>query len=160
MTANAGQAVAIDYLQGEGNVKGLRLGYRPVETQLITLPWVGDVDIYWEASLNLWEFGDPARHESNLVLALSPVISKQFATLAGTYPLYWEAGIGVSLVNDTRFAGKDIGSHYQFEDRLGVRLEFSRQHTIAVRYLHYSNGGLNSKNPGMDFFNLAYVHRF
>ena len=26
----------------------------------------------------------------------------------------FEFGVGVSLITDTRFAGKDIGSHYQF----------------------------------------------
>ena len=39
------------------------------------MPWFGRLDVYWELSVNFWEFG-----------------------------------IGVSLVSDTQFAGKDIGS--------------------------------------------------
>ena len=52
--------------------------------------------------------------------------------------------IGVSLVEDTRFAGKDIGSHYQFEDRLGLVTDFGENmnQSIALRYMHYSNGCL------------------
>jgi lipid A 3-O-deacylase len=31
---------------------------------------------------------------------------------------------------------------------------------LAVRYMHYSNAGLSSRNPGMDFLNIAYSWRF
>ncbi|MFT4810750.1 MAG: lipid A 3-O-deacylase [Paraglaciecola sp.] len=53
-------------------------------------------------------------------------------------------------------------SHYQFEDRLGVTLAFGKQvkQSASIRYMHYSNGGLNDKNPGMDFLNLAYAYKF
>jgi lipid A 3-O-deacylase len=89
-------------------------------------------------------------------------MSKQFATITDKYPLKWEFGIGVSLINDTIFAGKDIDSHYQFEDRLGRVLEFddNLKQSVAIRYMHYSNGGLNDKNPGMDFLNLSYAMHF
>ena len=149
----ARQSVAVDYLIGEGDLTGIRLAYRPVTHKLTTLPIIGDVDVYWEVSVNFWEFGETNQHETNYVLAISPVITRQFATLYDRYPVHWEFGIGLSLVNDTRFAGKDIGSHYQFEDRLGViiGLDEASSQTVTLRYMHYSNGGLNDKNPGMDF---------
>jgi hypothetical protein len=161
-TAASEQAIAIDYLHGEDNVSGLRLAYRPYHTELTKIKWLGNLDLYWELSVNFWEFGTDNQHETNYALALSPVFSSQFATVANKYPLKWEFGIGVSLVNDTRFAGKDIGSHYQFEDRLGLIMEFGNglKQSVAIRYMHYSNGGLNSKNPGMDFLNLSYSKRF
>ena len=94
------------------------------------------LDLYWEVSFNFWEFGEDNQHESNFVLALSPVVSKTFHHVQGIYPLKWEFGIGVSLVEDTRFAGKDIGSHYQFEDRLGLSMDFGeefRQNGLKLR---------------------------
>jgi lipid A 3-O-deacylase len=163
LSANAAdQSVAIDYLHGEGDLSGIRLAYRPYHGQITPIEWLGEIDIYWELSVNFWEFGADNQHDTNYALALSPVISKQFTTIAGKYPLKWEFGIGVSLINDTIFAGKDIGSHYQFEDRLGLVLEFgdNLQQSFAVRYMHYSNGGLNDKNPGMDFLNLSYAMHF
>jgi len=163
LSANASkQSIAIDYLHGEGDLSGVRLAYRPYHGQITQIEWLGEVDIYWELSVNFWEFGADNQHETNYALALSPVISSQFATIANKYPLKWEFGIGVSLINDTRFAGKDIGSHYQFEDRLGLILEFGEnlKQSFAVRYMHYSNGGLNDKNPGMDFLNLSYAMHF
>ncbi|MCC2603809.1 acyloxyacyl hydrolase [Planctobacterium marinum] len=159
---NYDQAISIEYLHGEGNLKGLRLGYRPVVTQIDSFRWLGTLDVYWEFSLNFWEFGDPVRHESNFAFAISPVFSKEFARIYDKYPVKWEFGIGVSLVEDTRFAGKDIGSHYQFEDRLGIIFEFGEnlRESVALRYMHYSNGGLNDNNPGMDFANIAYTWHF
>jgi hypothetical protein len=158
----ANQAIAIDYLHGEGDLSGIRLAYRPYHGQITQIEWLGDVDLYWEFSVNFWEFGADNQHDTNYALALSPVFSSQFATIANKYPLKWEFGIGVSLINDTSFAGKDIGSHYQFEDRLGLVLEFgdNLKQSFAVRYMHYSNGGLNDKNPGMDFLNLSYAMHF
>jgi hypothetical protein len=41
------------------------------------------------------------QHDTNYALALSPVMSKQFATIADKCPLKWEFGVGVSLINDT-----------------------------------------------------------
>lgn len=156
------QAVAVDYLVGEGDLTGIRLAYRPYHTRITQIKWLGDLDLYWEMSINFWEFGEDNQHETNYAIALSPVISKQFATLYDKYPVKWEFGIGVSLVDDTRFAGKDIGSHYQFEDRLGITVDFGEdlEQSITARYMHYSNGGLNDDNPGMDFFNLSYAKRF
>ncbi|MEP0354599.1 acyloxyacyl hydrolase [Paraglaciecola sp.] len=155
------QAVAIDYLHGEQELSGIRLAYRPYQTQVTEFEWLGDLDVYWEVSLNFWEFGKENKHETNYALALSPVFSKQFDTLYGKYPLKWEFGIGVSLITDTRFAGKNVGSHYQFEDRLGVIMEFGEQlkSSVAIRYMHYSNGGLNDHNPGLDFLNVSYARR-
>lgn len=154
------QQVAVDWVKGEGDVSGLRLGYRPYELHYQNLPLIGDAAVYFELSANYWEYGNPTQHQTGLALALSPVISKPITTLWGR-PLSWEFGIGMSLVSRKQFAGKNIGSHYQFEDRLGLTypLDDSRRHQLAVRYMHYSNGGLSSDNPGLDFFNLSYAYR-
>ncbi|QHJ11546.1 Lipid A deacylase PagL [Paraglaciecola mesophila] len=158
----AKQGIAVDYLLGSDDIQGVRLAYRPYATQLTQIKWLGNLDIYWEVSMNFWEVGADNRHETNYAVALSPVFSKQFATIANKYPLRWEFGIGVSLVEDTRFAGKDIGSHYQFEDRLGLVTDFGENmnQSIALRYMHYSNGGLNTHNPGVDFLNVSYAVYF
>ncbi|MBC3767660.1 acyloxyacyl hydrolase [Neptunicella marina] len=158
--ANLNQGIAIDYLDGESRLSGLRLAYRPYYGTFSQIKQLGELDVYWEMSVNLWEFGENNHHDTNLAIAISPVFSSQFTTVANKYPLKWEFGIGVSLIDDTQFAGKDIGSHYQFEDRLGLVMLLDEQQSVSMRYMHYSNGGLNSKNPGLDFFNLSYGYRF
>ena len=156
------QAVAVDWLIGDDDITGVRLAYRPYVYTLSNVPLFDTLDIYWEVSAIFWEYGDKNHHTTNLAVALSPVVSKTFYHINEKYPLKWEFGIGVSLVNDTRFAGKDIGSHYQFEDRLGIAVDVGEdlQQSIALRYMHYSNGGLNSRNPGVDFLNLSYAYKF
>jgi hypothetical protein len=32
--------------------------------------------------------------------------------------------------------------------------------SLAVRYMHHSNGGLNDDNPGLDFLSLTYAREF
>lgn len=86
-------------VKGEGDVLGLRLSYRPVEWHLAELPVLGDAALYMEVSANLWRYGDVPEYESNLAVALSPVLMKQFATLYNR-ALYWEFGIGFSLLNN------------------------------------------------------------
>ena len=85
-------------------------------------------------------------------------------TWLGDVDVYLEAGIGLSVVSDQHFAGKDIGSHYQFEDNLGLIIDLDESEKltqqVAVRFIHYSNGGLNNDNPGLDFLNLAYIAHF
>ena len=161
ISANASPAATIDYLQGSDDIKGLRLAYRPVSYKLVT-DWFGDIDLHWEASMNLWEYGDENTHSTNFALSVSPVLTKKIGTFAGKYPVHFEIGIGASLVDDREFAGKDIGSHYQFEDRIGFIFSFNDKQTsqISVRYMHYSNAGLNDKNPGLDFLSIGYVYRF
>ncbi|MCY7295904.1 acyloxyacyl hydrolase [Alteromonas sp. a30] len=154
-------AIAVDYLIGEGSVDGVRLGFRPHHTTLNNLPLLGDVDVYWEVSLNYWNDGDSDVDDTNYAIALSPVFTKQFATVFNN-PIRWEAGIGVSVLEDSMFGGEDLGTHFQFEDRIGVSMAFGEKHDqlIALRYMHYSNGGLDSINPGIDFFSLAYSTHF
>lgn len=159
---NKTQAVAVDFLVGSDDITGIRLAYRPYKHQWHNVPFFDTLDVYWEMSVNFWEHGSDNQHDVNYAIALSPVVGKTFHYVNGVYPLKWEVGIGVSLLADTEFAGKDVGSHYQFEDRIGLTMEFGKDlgQSISLRYLHYSNGGLNSKNPGLDFLNLAYAFSF
>ena len=120
-------AVAVDLLVGSDDITGLRLAYRPHIYQLENIPYFDQLDIYWEVSVNFWEFGQFNQHETNYVVAISPVIGKTFYHIDDKYPLRWEFGIGISLVENTRFAGKNIGSHYQFEDRLGLAVDFGQR---------------------------------
>ncbi|MDP4534760.1 acyloxyacyl hydrolase [Alkalimonas collagenimarina] len=153
--------VSVEYLKGAGRVQGLRLAYRPSEYHFATLPILGDANLYWEASTNFWQYGQPSKYQSNVVLALSPVLKKQFANWSGK-PVFWELGVGVSVLTKREFAGKDLGSYFQFEDRLGLLIGLDQQSSkmLAIRYMHYSNAGLSNRNPGMDFLNIAYSWRF
>jgi len=150
---------AIDYIQGEGDVTGVKLAYQWHTDWL--KQYSDKLELYFESSVNFWEYGQQNKHDSNFVLAISPVIQYPVGRFY-TYPLYIEFGIGFSLLDDTKFAGKDVSTHYQFEDRLGLVTRFgdNLKHSVALRYLHYSNAGFKSPNPGLDFVSLSYSKRY
>ncbi len=155
-SANASQ-IAVEYQQGEYSTYGVRVAVQPMQAQ--PLPWWG---LYWypEVSISQWQQhqSDTASGKINVV-ALSPVLRKPISELgAGTLSV--EFGIGASMLDEREIGSKHLGTYFQFEDRIGLHWGFSPRHSIALRYMHYSNGGLGRTNPGMDFINLSYARAF
>ncbi|WP_341501306.1 acyloxyacyl hydrolase [Gallaecimonas sp. GXIMD4217] len=74
--------------------------------------------------------------------------------------LWLELGIGLTLIDRTELRFRDLSSHYQFEDRLGLRLAFGERHALALRLYHYSNCNFETPNDGMDMLALGYHYRF
>lgn len=158
LPAQAAQhALAVDYLQGEGDVQGIKLAYQHNVGWLEALH--PDLSLALEASVNVWRYGPANQHDSNFVLALSPVLRYP---LGQAFDLRWdlEFGIGVSLLDDTVFAGKNVSTHYQFEDRLGLTAWLDSHQSLTLRFLHYSNAGFKKPNPGLDFISLSYGWHF
>jgi len=147
--------IAIDYIRGEGDVEGIKLAYQYHYDGIKTIS--PHLSMYFETSVNFWEYGAENKHDTNFVLAMSPVFRYQVGHVYSN-PVYAELGIGISLLDNTQFAGKDVSTHYQFEDRLGVVYKFGKnqKYSVALRYLHYSNAGFKSPNPGLDFVSLSY----
>tara|TARA_Y100000296_G_C5057426_1_gene198015 strand:- start:126 stop:656 length:531 start_codon:yes stop_codon:yes gene_type:complete len=158
-TVFAKQTVSVDYMYGFDDIDGMRFAYRPLEQTLAT-EWFGDIRLYWEVSAVVWEYGEDDTHSTSYAASITPVFMKQVSTLYDKYPVYIEAGIGASYIGDQKVAGKDIGSNYQFEDRIGVFVELDKKQHVALRYMHFSNGGFNNDNPGLDFLNLSYAYHF
>lgn len=148
-------AIAVDYVIGEGDVEGVKLAYQYHYDGIKRIS--PHLAMYFESSVNFWEYGAENNHDTNFVLAISPVFRYQFASV-NSNPILAEFGIGVSLLDDTQFAGKNVSTHYQFEDRIGIVYNFGQQqkYSVALRYLHYSNAGFKSPNPGLDFLSLSY----
>lgn len=149
------------YVQGEGDVQGIKLAVQR-ESDLFT-QYLQDYGIAgavsFEMSANFWRFVPQNETDQNVVLAFSPVLTFSVGHLFGKEVLA-EFGIGVSLLDDTTFAGKNVSTHYQFEDRLGLIYRLSHEDSITLRYLHYSNAGFKKPNPGLDFISLGYSRAF
>lgn len=111
---------------------------------------IGRLTGYWDAGYTYWD-GDET--SSNHSLSFTPVFVYEFA--GETVRPYIEAGIGVALFENTEVEGNDLGSSFQFEDRLGVGLRFSGQE-VGIRALHYSNAGLEQPNDGVEAYTLHY----
>ncbi|AEF04484.1 MAG: acyloxyacyl hydrolase [Alteromonas sp.] len=149
---------AIDFIRGEGAVNGIKLAYQYNIDQPLNVSW--PMTLTMETSANFWEYGDDNQYDSNVVLALSPILRFPLTTVFDK-PIDLELGIGVSLLDDTQFAGKDVSTHYQFEDRIGFSTTFGQyqEYRVSLRYFHYSNAGFKKPNPGLDFVSLSFSQR-
>ncbi|MDX1460958.1 MAG: acyloxyacyl hydrolase [Xanthomonadales bacterium] len=110
--------------------------------------WQGDssrIGGYYEASLNRWN----GPLDDITAVAFSPVFVWSFGESAGRAQPYIEAGIGVAFLDDKSVGGRQLGSSWQFEDRIGFGLKFERW-DIHYRYMHYSNADLEKPNQGID----------
>nr|WP_298147003.1 acyloxyacyl hydrolase [uncultured Pseudomonas sp.] len=115
---------------------------------------VGRLTGYWDAGYTFWE-GDET--SSNHSLSFAPVFVYEFA--GEKVKPYVEAGIGVAAFADTRLEDNDLGSSFQFEDRIGFGVRFAKQE-IGVRAIHYSNAGLKQPNDGIEAYMLHYRMSF
>lgn len=111
---------------------------------------VGRLTGYWDAGYTYWD-GD--KSASNHSLSFTPVFVYEFA--GETVKPYLEAGIGVAFFDSTELEEHDLGSSFQFEDRLGAGLRFSGQE-VGIRAMHYSNAGIKQPNDGVETYTLHY----
>jgi len=115
---------------------------------------VGRLTGYWDAAYTYWD-GD--KTSSNHSLSLSPVFVYEFA--GERFKPYIEAGIGIAAFSSTELEDNDLGSSFQFEDRIGFGVRFAEQE-VGVRALHYSNAGLKQPNDGVESYSLHYRMSF
>ncbi|HUE93190.1 acyloxyacyl hydrolase [Pseudomonas sp.] len=115
---------------------------------------VGRLTGYWDAAYTYWD-GD--KTASNHSLSLSPVFVYEFA--GERFKPYIEAGIGIAAFSSTEMEDNDLGSSFQFEDRIGFGVRFAGQE-VGVRALHYSNAGLKQPNDGVESYSLHYRMSF
>lgn len=73
---------------------------------------------------------------------------------------YTEIGVGATVLNRTSFAGRHLGTAFQFGNHIGAGFLINRSHQIGVRYSHFSNGGISQPNNGLDLYQLTYTYRY
>ena len=98
-----------------------------------------------------------------LELGYSPVLRLERPLRGGQALLFVEGSIGVRLLSHTRVAPeRSLSTAFQFSDMLGVGVQWGAQgrSTLGLRYQHVSNLGIKRPNPGLDFGQLYYTHRF
>ncbi len=134
------------------------------------LPWhkslaTGELSAYAEASLGRWWMSDHQVDRSAWVtqIGLTPVLRYRFGEGEPRPHWFTELGIGLNVLtpvlqdNSRRFSTK-----FNFGDHLALGRSFGAadENEIALRVQHFSNGGIRQPNPGINFVQLRYVHRF
>jgi hypothetical protein len=93
-------------------------------------------------------------NSSNISISYSRIIRKYL-----NENIFLDLGLGLSLHNNDSMGGSDLGSYYQFENRLGVGYERETYRSV-LNFFHYSNGGLEGKNDGVDVLMLSISKYF
>jgi lipid A 3-O-deacylase len=115
----------------------------------------GHLSGYWDAGYTFWHGDDSASKHS---ISLMPAFVYEF-TGQQVKP-YVEAGIGIAAFSSSRVESNKLGSSLQFEDRIGAGLRFAGGQEVGIRATHYSNGGLQEPNDGIEAYSLHYRLNF
>lgn len=76
---------------------------------------------------------------------------------------FTELGIGANYITPVYY-GEDrrFSTEFNFGDHIAVGrvLGSHRMASVALRYQHFSNGGIEAPNPGSNFLQLRYTYQF
>ncbi|WP_022667867.1 acyloxyacyl hydrolase [Desulfospira joergensenii] len=137
--------ISLGYGEGNGGIDVYRIGF----TRDFSAQWfeneTGFLSGYFELSYNHWSHGGDDVNGG----AISPVFAYYFETGNPTVLPYVEAGIGVAYIDEYKINNRDLSSHFQFEDRIGVGIKI-KAFDLNMRYMHYSNAGIENPNDGID----------
>ncbi len=117
---------------------------------------LGHLTGYWDLGFTYWGAGDHT--SSRQSVSFAPVFVYEFG--GGNVVPFVEAGIGIAGFSGTHVGNRDLGSAFNFEDRLGVGLKIAQQHRVGVRIIHYSNAGISEPNEGIESYSLYYSMNF
>jgi lipid A 3-O-deacylase len=115
----------------------------------------GYLDGYFDLSYSRWNY----KNENIRGVSFSPVFVYYFDTNYKNIKPFIDFGIGATYISKTSVAEKELSTHFQFEDRIGVGFE-TKSYRIGLSYFHYSNADLDQPNEGMDMIMLTFTYRF
>jgi lipid A 3-O-deacylase len=117
---------------------------------------------YWQGTLAHWRakrYGNAQADQEDLIaVGITPVLRYQRHDERGWYA---ELGIGLHLLSDDyNNNGRELSTHFQFGDHIGVGYVFSRGMEIGLSYQHFSNGSIKQPNDGVNFVIVRLAYPF
>lgn len=80
----------------------------------------------------------------------------------GTWRPYASLTFGGAFLSETRFYYKNFGISFQFRTKGAAGIQFGEdfRHSIQADFTHFSNGGINENNSGINTYCISYGFRF
>ena len=139
--------ISIGYGNADSDIDIYRLGIKKDFSSKWFESNFGYFSGYFELSYNHWKHNND---DINTV-TLSPVFVYCFGSESNTIRPYIEVGIGVAYLDEYHIADRDLSTHLQFEDRIGVGAKIGF-FDLNFRYMHYSNASITDPNDGIDIW--------
>jgi hypothetical protein len=115
-----------------------------------TLVW-RQFHLYFDVvGAHYWVSGITDTYHDINIIAVSPVVRYLFKEHFSVTP-YFELSVGAAYLSNTRFANRNMGMHFSFQDRGGLGFTFGnrQQFALGAHIVHYSNASLSSNNSGI-----------
>jgi lipid A 3-O-deacylase len=123
---------------------------------------------YWDLSVAMFENdADPPpgddSEERVYALAFAPTFRFQTDPIGAVTP-FVDVAIGVAGLSETELrtgdSPRELGGHFQFEDRVTIGARLGANAEIAFQRMHYSNLGFGGENDGIDTHLLTLAWHF
>ena len=107
-------------------------------------------NIYFDGGFSHFWITNTPYYTSLNIYSIAPVIRYTFKKRGPLFP-YLELSIGIAYLNHTHLDSRNLGIHYAFQDRAGIGVFFgsSKQISVGLHAVHYSNARLSSHNSGI-----------
>lgn len=138
------------------NIEAYRLGIqKPFDSSLFEFESFA-IHGFHEVGLNYW-----VGERNNVhTLSYSPVFKLLLNSYqSNDYQPYIDFGIGVALASDTKIDNRNLSSAFLFEDRISLGITKDNW-DFYIRYMHYSNAGLQTPNEGIDIYLAGINYNF
>lgn len=136
----------------------------------LQLPWAthwrvgqGDLSGYWDFSLSRWKYPAESDRRRGLLSQIGATPTLRWSPGGAFGRTFLELGVGATLMSDLyRTNGKRFSTRFNFGSHIGVGwpLDDRGAQELIVRVEHFSNAGIRHPNPGEDFLQVRYAHRF
>ena len=144
---HAGDSLELGFGKASHGIDALRLAWQRDWQQRWLASDTGELSGRHALSVNRWS------NEAEAIDAIgySPVLIYRWQNAPIDYLRF---GIGVAYLSQTRIKGRQLSSHFQFEDQLGIGWQWPA-YELGLSYLHYSNAGIEKPNHGIDMLLLS-----
>jgi lipid A 3-O-deacylase len=172
LLAATAPALALD-LSPDAAFAQVGFGTRGIHMAGVGLAWDWDftrmrrkaeLSAHTEVMINRWRYPDGlGRGREQLTqYVLLPTLRMRLDQ--GRSPWFLEVGIGATwLDRNPETSHGRFSTRWNFYDVVGVGHTYGGprgQHEIGLRWNHVSNAGIRNPNPGQNFLQLRFAHRF
>lgn len=150
--------------KGAAGTRALRLGLAKTWDSEWAIVNSWNLNGYWDLgfyALRRSSKEDVATNNKLLGVSLAPMFrfERVDPLWANQWP-YIEVGVGIAQLSKRTIGLRELGTNFQFEDKLGFGLRFGHalQYDLSYKIVHFSNFYLGHKNHGINLhlFSLSY----